>query len=279
MLNREQIEFVHREIDGANTPEESARFRSMMEVEPPAHLRRAILEALPPAPRASANPIRSIVAQLRLITEAFMTRRTMIYGGAALAIVILVASVVTDFPPLGGTAGSMVPPGVQQASRYRGRVMTAADVTLENPEIKVLLQNDRILRLVQSNAFRQVMNNEAFRELQNSEAYRALMDNEAFRQLQNSEEFRALMSTEAYRELQNSEAYHELMNSEAYRELADNEAFRQLQNSEAYHELMNSEAYRELADNEAFRQLQNSEAFRSLSRNLQLSELFMNLTQ
>jgi hypothetical protein len=71
VLNRDQIELIHREIDGANTPEESAAFRSLIETqtearalevdlrnairlidrvgtaEPPEHLRRAILEALP----------------------------------------------------------------------------------------------------------------------------------------------------------------------------------------------------------------------------------------
>jgi anti-sigma factor RsiW len=71
MLNQDQIELIHREIDGANTPERSAAFRSLIEshpearaleadlrrvaqlldgvgsVEPPRHLRRAILDALP----------------------------------------------------------------------------------------------------------------------------------------------------------------------------------------------------------------------------------------
>jgi len=70
-LNQDQIELIHREIDGANTPEESAACRSLLAdnaearaldadlrqvtqvfdrmgtAEPPAHLRRAILEALP----------------------------------------------------------------------------------------------------------------------------------------------------------------------------------------------------------------------------------------
>ena len=322
MLKRDQIELIHREIDGANTPEESAAFRWLMEGhpearvlaaemrqvtrlldgvgerEPPPHLRRAILEALPTPARASPNPIaRWTGSQLRLITtlmEEFMTRKTMIYGGAALAIVIVIVSVVTDFPPLGGAAGTMGdPPGVQQAARYRGRAMTSADVTLDNPEIKALLQNDQILRLVRSDVFRQVMNNAAFRELQSSEAYReimtseayrVLMSSEAFRELQSSTAYRELMSSEKNRELQSSEAYREIMSSEAYRELQTNEAFRELQSSEAYRVLMSSEAYRvlmsseayrELQANEAFRELQTSEAFRSLSRDAQMSEAFM----
>jgi hypothetical protein len=71
MLNRDQIDLIHREIDGANAPEESAACRSLIAesaearaleadlrhvaqlfdrvgtAEPPAHLRRAILDALP----------------------------------------------------------------------------------------------------------------------------------------------------------------------------------------------------------------------------------------
>ena len=83
MLTQYQIELIHREIDGANTPEESAALRSLIEsdaearslyadlrhvirlfdlageTEPPPHLRQAILDALPqPAPAASRTESR-----------------------------------------------------------------------------------------------------------------------------------------------------------------------------------------------------------------------------
>jgi hypothetical protein len=267
MLKPDQIELIQREIDGVNTPEESALFRSLMEVEPPVHLRRAILASLP-------KPVHSIRSQLRLITEALMSRRTMIYAGAGVAIVILIVSAVADFPPLGGTAGTMGdPPGVQQAARYRGRTMTAADVTLDNPEVKALLQNDQILRLVKSDVFRDVMNNESFRELQSSEAYQQLMSTEAFRELQSSEAYQQLMATESFRELQSSEAYQQLMSSAAYREAKSSEAYQQLMSSEAFRELQSSEAFRELRSNEAYQQLMSSESFREL----QSSEAFQQL--
>lgn len=78
MLNPDQVELLHREIDGANTPEESAAVRSLIEsdaeareleadlrhvteifdrvgtTEPPPHLRRAILDALPRQDRATS---------------------------------------------------------------------------------------------------------------------------------------------------------------------------------------------------------------------------------
>ena len=78
MLNRDQIELIHREIDGENAPEESAALRSLIQKDPearaleaelrhtsalfdrvgerapPAHLKRGILDALPqPAPASS----------------------------------------------------------------------------------------------------------------------------------------------------------------------------------------------------------------------------------
>lgn len=282
MLNREQLELIQREFDDANTPEEGKAFRSLMEVEPPAHLRRAILESLPLPARTSPHPfVRWIRSQWSLLTafmeETFMTRKTMIYGGAALAIVLVIASVVTDFPPLRGTAGTIGgnPAGVQQASRYRGRTMTSADVTLDNPEIKALLQNDRILRLVQSEAFRELMENEAFRSLQQSEEYRALQESEAFRDLQQSEEYRALQESDASRAVLSTEAYRELAESEAYREVMESEAYRELMESEAYHDVMETEAFRALFMSDAFRLLQESEAFRAIARDAQMSEAFM----
>ena len=189
MLSQDQIELIHQEIDGANTPEGSAAFRSLMEKdpearalaaelrhvaglfeqvgerEPPPQLRRAILDALPQPARAS--PDRNSVddpahdhwmpsGSLRLVTErmeeAIMTKKTMLIGGTAVAIVLVIAGIVTGFPPGSHEAGTIG--GVEPAARYHGRVMTEADVTLKNPEIQALFQNDQILHLVQSDAFR-----------------------------------------------------------------------------------------------------------------------------
>jgi len=77
MLSQNQVELIHQEIDGANTPEGSAAFRSLVERDPearalaaelrrvaelfgqvgereaPPHLKRTILDALPQPVRAS----------------------------------------------------------------------------------------------------------------------------------------------------------------------------------------------------------------------------------
>jgi hypothetical protein len=287
MLTADQIELIQREIDGANTPDESVACRALLDAqpearvlaaelrqltqlfegvaerEPPPHLKRAILAGLP----------RPRILKWRLGTErmgAIMTKKAMLIGSAAVATVVVVASLVTGFPPLTGGAGTIGAgdsiAGVQQAARYRGRSMTQADVKLDSPEVQALLQNDQVLRLVQSDAFRQVMNNEAFRELQSSEMYRELMSSEAYRELQSSESFRELQAKGAFREAQSAEMM---------RELQSNEAFRQLQSNEAFRKLQSNEAFRALQSNEAFRALQSNEAFRAISRDARMSEAFM----
>lgn len=279
MLTADQIELIQREIDGANTPHESVACRALLDAhpearvlaaelrqltqlfegvaerEPPPRLKRAILAGLP----------RPGILKLRLGTErmgAIMTKKTMLIGSAAVATVVVVASLVTGFPPLTGGAGTMGAgdsiAGVQQAARYHGRTMTQADVTLQSPEVQALLQNDQILRLIQSDAFRQLMSNASFRELQSSEAYRALQSNESFRELQAKGAFREAQSAEAMRELQSNEAFRQLQSNAAFRAMQANETFRQLQS------------------NEAFRQLQASDAFRAIARDANLSAAFMN---
>jgi anti-sigma factor RsiW len=97
MLNQDQVELIHREIDGANSPEESAACRRLIEThsdaraleadlrhmtrlfdrvgtaEPPGHLRRAILDALPRrVPAASAWGV--LREGLQSIVDGFQKR-------------------------------------------------------------------------------------------------------------------------------------------------------------------------------------------------------------
>src|SRR6266511_5019865 len=277
MLHRDQIELIHREIDGANTPDESAAFRSLIqenpearaleaelrlmtahferweEREPPPHLKRTILDALPPPARASPHPIvRWTVSQLRLVPalmEAMMTRKALLIGSTAMAAVIVVAALVTGFPPIGGEAGTIGAgdsiAGVRQAARYRGRAMTQADVTLANTEIQALFQNHQILNLVKSDVFREMMRNDAYRQVMSSEAYRQVMSSDAYRQIMSSEAYRQLMASDASRRIMATEAYRQIMSTEAYRQLMASEAYRQVTASEAYRQLMDGGVFRQ----------------------------------
>jgi hypothetical protein len=301
MLTDDQIELIHREIDGENSPVETAAFHALVERdlqaralhrelaalanvfhhveerEPPQRLRQEILGAMGQRPEAHApserEPMWVVVAEATrwvgvqwakvttLMEETMLTKKGLVLGTTTIAAVAIVGALVVGYPPSGGEVGTIgggsgdTISGVQQASRYRGRSMSAADVTLSNPEIQALFQNHEILKLVQSDVFRSAMKNEAFRELQSNEAYRQLMASDAYRQL---------LASEAYRELMNSEAYRELMASEAYRELLANESFRQLQAQDAFRQMQSSEAMRALQANDAFRALQANESFREL---------------
>src|SRR2546425_1117944 len=271
MLRRDQVELIQQEIDGANTPEGSAALRSLMEQdpeagamaaelrrvaelfgqvaerEPPARLKRAILDALPQPARASPGALLRWAAQvLRFVTkpmeETVMTKKAVLIGSAAVAVVIVVAGILTGFPPGSRDAGTIG--GVQPAARYHGKVMTEADVSLKNPEIQALFQNDQILRLVRSDAFRQVMASDAFRQLQDNDLFRQLLASDAFRQLLASDAFRRLQPNEAFRQLQASDASRQILASDAFRQLQAAEAFRALSQNQALSQAFMREAMR-----------------------------------
>src|SRR6267378_1511255 len=282
MLSRDQVELIQQEIDGANTPEGSAAVRSLMEQdpearamadelrrvaglfgqvaerEPPARLKRAILNALPQPARASPGALLRWAAQgLRLVTksmeEPIMTKKAVLIGSAAAAVVIVVAGIITGFPPIfnkAGTIGGIG--GVEQAARYRGRAMTEADVTLKNPEIQALLQNDQVLQLVKSEAFREVMQNASFHALQANAAYRELKASDAYQQVQ---------ASAAYQQLQANTAFSEIQANAAFQRLAASAAYQQLQASTAFRALEANAAFQLLRANAAFQHLQASAAF------------------
>src|SRR6266496_2562481 len=280
MLSREQIELIQQEIDGANTPAGSAAVRSLLaqdpearamaaelrrvaalfgevaEREPPARLKRAILDALPQPARASPGGLLPWVAQaLRFVTtsleEPIMTRKAVLIGSAAAAVVLVVAGILTGFPPGSRDAGTIG--GVQPAARYHGKVMTEADVSLKNPEIQALFQNDKVLHLVRSDAFRQVMASDAFRQLQANAAFRQLQADEAFRQLQANAAFRQLQAQHAFRQMQSAAAMRQLQESDASRQILASDAFRQLQAAEAFRAVSQSQALSHAFMREAMR--------------------------
>lgn len=97
MLSRDQIELIHREIDGENTPEESAAFGSLIEEnpeakaleaslrdmttlfdivgqrEPPQHLKQTILDGLPQRAPARSG-WQAVEGALRSILDGFRKR-------------------------------------------------------------------------------------------------------------------------------------------------------------------------------------------------------------
>jgi hypothetical protein len=310
MLTPELIELIHREIDGESTPESSAAFRLLVDRDPEARalaaelreiaallgkveqrapspqLRNAIVAVLPPT-RASPETTRVWMSpysllrwssfQLRtaklLMEDLMTTKRALLIGSTAVAVVAIIAVAVTGYPPTGresGTIGGLSTGpsdpigGVQQASRYRNRTVTERDVTLANPEIQAIFQNHQVLALVKSDVFRDAMQNDAFRGLQSSEAFRKLMNSDAFRELLNSEAYRKLLNSEAYRDLLNSEAYRDLLSSDAFRSAKSSEAYRQMESSEAFRQLKSNDAVRAVLSSDAFRAVLSNDAFRAV---------------
>jgi hypothetical protein len=325
MLTRDQVELIQHEIDGANSPADSARVRALVaanpeaqallaglrevthvfervaERAPPPRLQQAILAAVQTTPVEMPQSIsRRFAVLLQSTTERLegmvMSKKAILIGATAVAILIVGVYAVTGFPPFGGAAGTIGDSisGVQPAARYHGRALTAGDVTLDNPQIAALFQNHEVLNLVKSDAFREVMKNDAFRALQQNDAYRAILATQAFRNVMQSDAYREVMKRDAYREVMKSDASREAQ-SQAWRDLQANAAFqalqanasfkaleanqtfRAMQSDLAFQSLMAKDAFRAVMANEAMRVLTASEAFRSLAQNAQLSEAFLNV--
>ena len=324
MLNTDQIELIQREIDGANTPEDSARVRALVAADPeaqallaelrevgqlfervgerapPPRLKQAILAALQTPHVEMPQSISRWFAVLQQSTterleEMVMTKKAILIGAAAVAIVIVGAYFLTGYPPLGGAAGTIGGDpigGVQQASRYHGRTLTQADVSLDNPQIAALFQNHEVLNLVKSDAFREVMKSDAFHTLQQSDAFRAILATDAFRIVMQSDAYREVMQSDAYREVMKSDpsreaqsqAWRELQANAAFRELQANSSFRALEANQTFHAmqsnasfqaLMASSAFQSVMASDAMHVLQASDAFRSVAQNAQLSQAFL----
>jgi hypothetical protein len=128
--NRDRIELIHQEIDGENTADERRLSLLEEDAEPGGsraarvagsstwrgartapHLRRAILDALPQPALAMTESkwmtprevFRWSLLHLKLgaerLEETIMTKKAMLIGGAVVATVIVIAGIVTGFPP------------------------------------------------------------------------------------------------------------------------------------------------------------------------------------
>jgi|SRR5262245_1421475 len=323
MLNRDQVELIQREIDGANSPDDSARVRALVAADPeaqallaelsqvaqlfeqvgerapPPRLKPAILAALQtPHVEMPQSISRWFAVLLQSTTERLeelvMTKKAILIGATAVAILIAGAYVVTGYPRLGGTAGTIGDSisGVQPAARYHGRSITPADVTLDNPQLAALFQNQEVLNLVKSDAFREVMKDNAFHMLQQNNAYRVILSTTAFRTVVQSNAYREIMKSDVYlrvmktdpsreaqsqawRELQANVAFQALQNNPSFQALQANANFRAMQSDASFQALMASNAFQSVMAKDAMHALQASQLFRDVAQNAQLSQAFL----
>jgi hypothetical protein len=304
MLTKYQIELIHREVDGENTPEASAEvqqlvatqpealtlmtnlqsldalFRQVPEREPSPAVRQAINKALlSPRPEQAQGATQSItrwaVQQWNGISnfmeELMLTKKVLLVATTAVAVIAIVGNALVGYPPSifdAGTIGAGKDiSGVQQAGRYHGAKKTEADVTLTNPEIVTLLQNDQVLKLVKSEAFRETMHNDAFLKLMSSEAFMRLLRDNSFQQLMSSEAFMRLQRDNSFQQLMSSEAFVRIMRDNAFQKLMSSDANRMAAASEANRMAASSDANRMAALSEANRALAATPAYRELSAN------------
>src|SRR5215831_4029433 len=314
MLNTDQIELIQREIDGANTPEDSARVRALVAADPeaqallaelrevgqlfervgerapPPRLKQGILAALQtPHVEMPQSISRWFAVLLQSTTERLeemvMTKKAILIGATAVAIVIAGAYVVTGYPRLGGAAGTIGDSisGVQPAARYHGRALTQGDVTLDNPQIAALFQNHEVLALVKSDAFREVMKSDAFHMLQQNGAFREILSTQAFHMVMQGDAYREIMKSDAYREVMKSDPSREAQ-SHAWRELQANAAFQALQSNPSFQALQANQTFRAMQSDASFQALMASNAFQSVMAKdamhvLQASQLFRDVAQ
>ena len=305
MLRPEEIELVHREIDGESTPEDHVAFQALVarqpeartlaaelrelavllgKVEqraPPPGLRAAVLDALrersrtAPATASPADAVQTLiqwfVLQLKSATirmeQVMTTKRKLVMGSTMVAAVAVIAALLTGYPPTGTEGGTMG--GLQKDGddAIAGVQQASRFRNKAVTERDITLGNPEVQLLFQNDQILRLVKSDVFREAMKNGAFRELQSNDALRELQGNPAYRELQGIQAYRELQANPAYRELQANPAYRELQGMQAFRELQGMQAFRELQGMQAFRELQGMQAFRELQGNDAYRLLQAN------------
>ena len=314
VLTRNQIELIHREIDGENTPEASAEVRELVasqpealtlmtslqsldavirEVphrEPSARSRQAIHNAISinakagQAQDATHVITRWAVQQWNGIStfmgELMQTKKVLLVATTAVAVIAIIGNALVGYPPSIFDAGTIGAgdgmSGVQKAGRYQGAKKTDADVTLSSPEIQALLQNDQVIKLIKSDVFREIMRDDASRMVLSSDALRAVFANEASARVFQSDAMRVVLANDASRAFFASEQFRKVDARVSYQELAATPAYQELARTPAYQDLMASESFRTLFANDQFRMVLANESARALFANESFRALFAN---
>ena len=204
MLTEYQIELIHREIDGENTPKGTAEVRELVATqpeaqtlmtslqsldalfsevpdrEPPAGSRQAIYEAMSLNPRASpragdaAGTMRAITqwaaqqwAGVSNFTgELMLTKKILIGATTAVAAIAIIGYAFVGYQPSVFDAGTIGSGNGMGGVQQAGRYnkKTEGTVTLSSPEVVALLQDEKILKLIRTKAFKELMASSEWRK-------------------------------------------------------------------------------------------------------------------
>jgi hypothetical protein len=299
MLGSREIELIHREIDGENTPQDSVAFQALVARNPEAHalaaelrelaallgkveqraappgIRPAVLEALrehscPSPETASAgnavhSPVQSFVFQLRSATirmeKVMMTKRKLVLGTTMAAAVAVIAALLSGYPPTGLEVGTMGGRDDSAGEAIAGVQQASRFRNKAVTERDVTLGNPEVQLLFQNHEILNLVKSDEFRRAMRDDAFRNLQSDEAFARLQHDEAFARLQSNEVFRGLLRSDEYRSLNAREAYARMLKSEAFRNLQSNEAYRAVLSSDVFRQSMENDVFRTVMANEVF------------------
>ncbi|MEO5588734.1 MAG: hypothetical protein ABIS03_04040, partial [Gemmatimonadaceae bacterium] len=286
MLTPYQLELIHGEIDGENTPEASFEARNLVETQPealalmtslrdldalfdqvpdrvpPVGLRQLIHNAMPLNSRVSLSD-RHAPGTMQVLTrwaiqqwngftnlmgELMLTKKVLIGATTIVAAIAIIGYAVVDYPP------SVFDAGTIGANDDMGGVQQAGRYKGRTmTESDVTLSNPEIHALFQNDQVLRLVKSDAFREA---------MRNDAFRELQSSEAFRLLLSTNAFRAALASNAFSTVNARAADRMSNATEANRVVNAAEANRVVNAAEANRVVNAAEANRVVNATEANR-----------------
>ncbi len=306
MLTPNQLELIHGEVDGENTPEASAEVRKLVETQPEAlalmkslraldglfrevpervpsaRVTQLIHNAMPLNSRASPRVVQEQGATqsitgwaikqwngvTNLMGELMQTKKVLIGATTLVAVIAIIGYATGNYPPGVRDAGTIGAKDGMGGVQQAGRYKGRTMT-----EADVTLSNPEISVLFQNDQILKLVKSDAFHELMSSAAFHELQSNEAFHELMSSEAFHELMSSEAFHELMKDDAFHDLMKDDAFQNLAKDDAFQNLAKNDAFQNLAKDDAFHDLMKGDAFHDLLKDDAFQNLAKN----DLFMSV--
>jgi predicted lactoylglutathione lyase len=316
MLTPYQHELIHRELDGENTPDESAEVRKLVETQPEALALMTSLEELDGMfrqlpERETPSRVKSLIHQavllnsgtapnarrvqgagqkvarwaveqwsgvINLMGEFMLTKKVLIIGTTAVAVIAVIGQAVVGYQPSVFDAGTVGAGDGMSGVQQAGRYKAKTDdnVTLSNPEVSALFQNDQTLKLIQSDVFREAMRNDTFRKLQASDEFRQLLANDSYRKILANDSYRMILANDSYRMLLANESFRALLANDSYRKVLASASFRELMANESYRKIMANDSYRMLLANDSYRMLLANDSYRMLLANDTFARLMAN---
>jgi hypothetical protein len=307
MTGKSLEELIDGEVEGTNTPLESARLRERASRErdvierleahrrAAASLAAAVREEAPPGlsqavmervraedqpssasgvliDRTTAQPY-GVGRHLPSGGRRMATSRKVLVGIAAAAVVAIGYFAVNGFPPIGpGAAGT-----VGAAQRYQSEQMNAADVTVRNDGVQALLQSDDFRHVVSNKETREILTSREFQRAVSDASVQALLH-----QLASDRSFADSLRLAA------SDAAAQKLFADAARAAAAVDAVRSgaadaarsgaadAARSSLLSLASHNQAFAQLAKNEAFAQALHNGAFASLLANQGFANLISN---